>query len=130
LRLLLDTHYLIWLATDPRQLTAVERQQLDSSDEVLASPLSVWEVRLKWQARYASGARKLDVSPQAVVRIVAFLKFAWATPEPHILATPLVHPLAHRDPFDEILLVQAQAAGARLLSRDALLADHPLVLRL
>ena len=41
-------------------------------------------------------------------------------------ATQLEQPLAHKDPFDELLLVQAQTEGMRLLTRDTKLAAHPL----
>lgn len=41
-------------------------------------------------------------------------------------ATPLIIPIAHKDPFDEMLLVQAQQSGARLLTRDRPLLEHPL----
>ena len=40
-------------------------------------------------------------------------------------AAKLVQPLGHKDPFDELLLVQAQEEGMRFLTRDAKLADHP-----
>ena len=41
-------------------------------------------------------------------------------------AAVLTHPIGHRDPFDEVLLVQAQEEGMRLLTRDEKLAGHPL----
>ena len=41
-------------------------------------------------------------------------------------ARPLETPLPHRDPFDELLLVQAQEEGLKLLTRDRLLTGHPL----
>ncbi|KPF73709.1 hypothetical protein IP88_08575 [alpha proteobacterium AAP81b] len=130
MKLLLDTHYLIWLVDEPDRISIEERNLLTGGAGLLVSTFSLWEVRLKWQARHGSGVRKLNVSPQAVFDSVRFLGFDWLVPDPATLTLELTHPLAHRDPFDEILLVQAQAAGARLLSRDALLADHPLVLRL
>ena len=40
-------------------------------------------------------------------------------------AAELVHPLKHKDPFDELLLVQAQEEGLRLLTRDSKLGYHP-----
>ncbi len=43
--------------------------------------------------------------------------------------TPLDTPLAHTDPFDELLLVQAQVEGLRFLTRDSKLLDHPLAVR-
>jgi PIN domain nuclease of toxin-antitoxin system len=44
-------------------------------------------------------------------------------------ATPPREPLPHGDPFDEILLVQAQVEGLKLLTRDAKLVGHPLATR-
>lgn len=49
---------------------------------------------------------------------------------PQHAATELVPGLGHKDPFDELLLVQAQVEGLRLLTRDSKLLDHPLVARL
>ncbi len=47
---------------------------------------------------------------------------------PDQAAASLKHPTPHRDPFDEILLIQAQELGVRLLTRDRLLIGHPLAL--
>lgn len=44
-------------------------------------------------------------------------------------AAELIPPLTHKDPFDELLLVQAQEEGMRLLTRDAKLMGHPLATR-
>ena len=44
-------------------------------------------------------------------------------------ATPLREPISHGDPFDEILLVQAQVEGLKLLTRDARLLEHSLATR-
>ena len=130
MRLLLDTHYLIWLVGRPELLSSEEQALLAGDVALLASPLSVWEVRLKWQTRRGDGQRKLDVSPRQIIEAADFLGCDWLAVDAAVLGTPLDHPLPHRDPFDEMLLVQAQQAEAKLLSRDALLVGHPVVLTL
>ena len=129
MRVLLDTHILLWatLATD--RLRPGERACMDAaSDGIIVSTVALWELRLKWTTLHPSGECKGPASPQVVAAAVDAV--AWpilALNARHAIA-PLRHPLDHRDPFDELLMVQAQEEGCRLLTRDARLLGHPLAI--
>ena len=127
MKLLLDTHFALWFATDPEKLTAVERSLIDNND-LSVSAVSIWELRLKWQRRHASGERKGPIDPLKLLDVLRGRDVAIIALTPDQSAAPLLPPLAHRDPFDELLLTQAQQGGYRLLTRDAALASHPVAL--
>ena len=127
MRLLLDTHIAVWSALDPNVLTATERQWLASADtQLVLSAVAIWELRLKWHSFRISGARKGPIDPAAVVAFAKAIDWQLLPLTAAHAAAELAHPLDHKDPFDELLLVQAQEEGMRLLTRDAKLAGHPL----
>ena len=150
MRLLLDTSYLYDIMDKPGAFLKQERRILAARDtEFHVSSVSLWELRLKYNARHLSGDRKSRFSPEDVISALAdqevkFLPMtiAHAVKE---LSTPLPHKdpfdellqtigdgprqqaraLPHKDPFDELLLVQAQEEGLKLLTADRLLVGHP-----
>lgn len=129
--LLLDTHYVFALAGSPGSVSDRERRFLDEYPVPLfVSAVSIWEIRLKWHSLYRSGDRKGPASPEEVLSILATDDVAAFLPlTPLHAAIDLDIPLGHHDPFDDLLLVQAQAEGLKLLSRDRRLVGHPLVVR-
>lgn len=128
MRLLLDTHILLWAMVDPGLLSVREDRLLRTSGtEVHVSAVSIWEIRIKWNTFDRSGARKLETSPFAALAFVEEMGWNMIALTAAHAATVLAQSLAHKDPFDELLLVQAQEEGLRLLTRDRLLAGHPLV---
>ena len=126
-RILLDTSYLYGLMESPGRLSSVEQEFLsDQSVRLYVSAVSIWEMRLKYHARTPSGKRKSPFDPNNVVAMleeqgVIFLPMTGAH-----AARELETPISHRDPFDELLLVQAQEEGLRLLTADRELSGHPL----
>jgi PIN domain nuclease of toxin-antitoxin system len=125
-RLLLDTHIVIWAALDPDALTVAERSLMAEAETPLVlSAVAVWELRLKWHSFHVSGERKGSVDPAAVVAFAAAMSWEFLALTARHAAAELTQPLLHKDPFDELLLVQAQEEGMRLLTRDTKLADHP-----
>ena len=92
---------------------------------LVLSAVTVWELRLKWHSFHISGGRKGPVAPAAVVAFAKAMEWQFLPLTPHHTVTELIQPLEHKDPFDELLLVQAQEEGMRLLTRDAKLAGHP-----
>jgi len=128
LRLLLDTHIAIWAALDPDALSQGERGRMAAADTPLVlSAVAVWELRLKWHSFHISGARNGLVDPEAVVAFAVVMDWEFLSLTAHHAAAELAHPLRHKDPFDELLLVQAQEENMRLLTRDSKLAGHPFV---
>ena len=96
--------------------------------EFHVSAVSIWEMRLKHNARHPSGVRKSRFSPEDVMvaledQDVRFLPMTMLH-----AARALEKPFDHKDPFDELLLVQAREEGLRLLTRDRRLAGHPLAI--
>jgi PIN domain nuclease of toxin-antitoxin system len=128
LRLLLDTHIAIWAALDPDALTPSERRLMaEAATALVLSAVAVWELRLKWHSFHMSGLRKGPVDPASVVAFAAAMNWEPLPLTARHAAASLVQTLGHKDPFDELLLVQAQEEGMRLLTRDAKLVGHPYV---
>lgn len=127
MRILLDTSFLYDLMDRPGDLETWERRILSARrTQIYVSAVSIWEMRLKYRARYASGDRKSRFSP---VDVLAALKEQEVTFLPMTIrhaAQALKTPIDHKDPFDELLLVQAQEEGLRLLTADRSLIRHPL----
>ncbi len=90
------------------------------------SAVSIWEMRLKHNARHPSGTRKSRFSPDDVVAALEDQEVTFLPMSARHTARALEPPLDHKDPFDELLLVQAQEEGLRLLTADRRLAGHPL----
>ncbi len=126
MRLLLDTHIVIWAALDPNALSDAERRWMAEADAPLVlSAVAVWELQLKWHSFHISGERKGPVGPAAVVAFAAAMDWEFLPLTARHAAAELASPLEHKDPFDELLLVQVQEEGMRLLTRDAKLVGHP-----
>jgi PIN domain nuclease of toxin-antitoxin system len=127
---LLDTHYVFAIAGSPGRLTGTEMNFLAAwPDHFVVSAVSLWEMRLKWQALFASGDRKGPLDPTHALRILAGQNIEYLSLSAAHAATALREPIRHGDPFDEILLVQAQVEGLKLLTRDAKLVGHSLAMR-
>lgn len=130
MKLLLDTHILEWLANSPERLSLAESALLALEDtHILVSAVSIWELRIKWNSFHPSGDRKGNFDPVFAIDFAGHHGFELAPLSPGDCAAPLQPSMSHRDPFDEMLLVHAQQLGARLLTRDRHLADHPVAYR-
>ncbi len=92
------------------------------------SAVSIWEMRLKYRARHASGDRKSPYDPHDVVATLKERDVTFLPVEASHAARELETPIPHKDPFDEMLLVQAQEEGLRLLTEDRQLSGHPLAI--
>ncbi len=125
--LILDTHYVYAIVGAPGRLSRKETHVLaNSRDRFIVSAVSIWEIRIKWGALHASGVRKGPRSPDQVLELLSRRPVDFLDLKPSHAAAELAQRLAHHDPFDELLLAQAQCEGVRLLTRDAKLASHPL----
>ena len=124
MRILLDTSYLYDLMAAPGRLSEVERRFLSRpGTQIYVSTVSIWEMRLKRNARQRTGLRKSPFDPIAVLegQNVSFLPITVRH-----AARELDTPLEHKDSFNELLLVQAQEEGLKLLTIDQQMAGHPL----
>ncbi len=128
MKLLLDTHFVYAVTASMEGLSRAEKRFLEERRErLVVSAVSIWEMRLKWNARRRSGARKGPRDPEHALEILSDLELDFLPLMPVHGATPLETALEHADPFDELLVVQAQVEGMKLVSRDAQLEFHPLV---
>ena len=109
---LLDTHALLWWVTDDRRLSRRARSAIEGQD-ILVSVVSAWEIEIK------RGLGRLDADTHAILDEVSSTDgFAWLEIGPaHIAALADLPPL-HRDPFDRMLVAQAQLEHVVLVSRD------------
>jgi PIN domain nuclease of toxin-antitoxin system len=130
MRLLLDTHFLVWIGKEQDKINRAERALLAQPEsELLVSVLSLWELRIKWNLRDRQGRRKGVLDPDSALQLAIENDMQVESLEPEDPTLPLDPPLAHRDPFDEMLLVHAKRLDAKLLTRDRALIDHPLTYR-
>jgi PIN domain nuclease of toxin-antitoxin system len=117
-KLLLDTHAALWWLGDDERVGRDARRELsDTSNDVLLSAAVVWEVAIK---------RSLG-KLRAPSGFADALRGAGATMLPvsaeHAAAVEHL-PWHHRDPFDRLLVAQAEIEGASLVSRDEQLAAY------
>lgn len=116
----------VWAALEPEVLTDGERSRMISAEGPLVlSAVAVWELRLKWHSLHVSGQRKGPLGPAAVVAFATAVGWELLPLTSRHAAAELSFPIGHKDPFDELLLVQAQEEGMWLLTRDAKLLGHP-----
>ena len=127
MKLLLDTHLLLWAATAPQRLSA-EAQGLfnDPDNELYFSAVSIWEVAIK---------RGLD-RPDFQLDVRQFRRglvdngyIELPMSSLHAVAIDLL-PAVHRDPFDRMLVAQASVEGLPLFTSDVVLAQYTGLVRL
>jgi PIN domain nuclease of toxin-antitoxin system len=122
MRLLLDTHALIWWWTDDPRLSAAARQAvLDPSHEVLVSSASAWEIATKQRL----GKLGLPDAAGRLQELVAQDGFThWPITWKHGQRAG-GYRQDHRDPFDRMLAAQAELDELTLVTCDAALGEFP-----
>jgi PIN domain nuclease of toxin-antitoxin system len=127
MRLLLDTHLLVWAMGSPERLSAALAAMLqDPANTPVFSVASLWELVIK------QGLGKPDFRVEPALLRRALLDGGWQelpVQAHHALAVAAL-PLLHRDPFDRLLLAQASSDGLLLITADQQLAAYPGPVRL
>ncbi len=122
MKLLLDTHLLLWAAGSPSLLPSAARSLLeDPLNELLFSAASFWEIAIK------NGLGRSDFQVDARVLRRGLLDNGYqelAISSEHAVFIDSLPPL-HKDPFDRMLVAQATVEGIILLTADALVAQYP-----
>lgn len=122
MKLLLDTHLLLWAAHDPPRLPKAARVLIeDTENELLFSAASLWEITFKRSLE----RQDFQVDPRLLRR--ALLDNGYSElPITSEHAVNIDHlPPTHKDPFDRILTAQATVEGIVLLTNDGRLARYP-----
>ncbi len=122
MKLLLDTHLLLWAANEPKRLPKTARALIENlENEVLFSAASLWEIVIK------SSLGRQDFRVDARVLRRGLLDNGYTelpiTSEHAVNVDQL--PPTHKDPFDRILVAQAAVEGVILLTNDRKLLDYP-----
>ena len=122
MKLLPDTHLLLWLADGSPELPAAAQALMgDLDNDVVFSVASLWEVAIK----FALGRPEFQVDPRLLRRGLLDNGYAELTiTARHALATGAL-PSIHKDPFDRLLIAQATVEGITLLTVDATLLRYP-----
>ena len=117
MKLLLDTHALLWWWTDDPQLSMPARKAiLEESNSVLVSSASVWEISTKFRLGKLAIAEPALKQFRQLIEADGFdhLAISW---QHSLLAGSYSMP--HRDPFDRMLAAQSDIEKATLVTRDA-----------
>lgn len=126
MKLLLDTHLLLWAAGQPDRLSKAARELIDEKgSELIFSTASLWEIVIK----RSLGREDFKVDARLLRR--GLLDNAYdelPVASEHVLAIDTLPPL-HKDPFDRILIAQALVEGIILLTTDELVARYPAPVR-
>jgi PIN domain nuclease of toxin-antitoxin system len=117
MRVLLDTHLLLWALGSPLKLSADTRKLVDTS-EVYVSAASIWEISIK----AALGKLKADAAEVLAAIQPAGLGLLPITGEHAARVARL--PSHHKDPFDRILIAQALTEPMILLTNDKTLERY------
>lgn len=118
MRLLLDTHVLLWWLADDQRLGEAARAALaDATNRVWVSAVSIWEVRIKQRI----GKLELPPSFADAVASSGFDDLAFTSTHAHAVERLPDH---HRDPFDRALIAQAKIEDLTLVTADARLAAY------
>jgi PIN domain nuclease of toxin-antitoxin system len=126
LRVLLDTHVLLWALVTPRQLSKEIRGILEAADnEVMFSAASIWEIAIK------SGLRRMNfrVTPDEIAEAATTSGFAELPVRATAAAYVAKLPAHHRDPFDRLLIAQAITEPAVLYTADSQLEPYSELVR-
>lgn len=117
MRVLLDTHLLLWALAAPSKLPAAARKQIEAA-EVFVSAASIWEISIK------NALGKLEADPQDVLAAIAPAGFNLLPVSGEHAAKVRELPPHHRDPFDRMLVAQALTEPLTLLTNDDALRPY------
>ena len=118
MRLLLDTHLFLWALQEHSALTPSMRKAMDQADEVHVSAASIWEIAIK------ARLKKIRVDVDALSGAISAGGFEeLPVRAAHALGVATL-PLHHTDPFDRLLVAQANHEPLLLLTTDSQLAAY------
>lgn len=125
MRLLLDTHVILWMLTDDPILGSTVRDAIVEAEEVYWSTASLWEIGIK----HSLGRADFEMKAGWEKKIPAELQKSGIQRldvEPSHCGTVSTLPLHHRDPFDRMLVAQAISEDLTLVTRDPFVRAYPI----
>jgi PIN domain nuclease of toxin-antitoxin system len=122
MKLLLDTHLLLWAAAEPGRLSSsIVALLSDQANELVFSAASLWEIAIK----NALGREDFSVDARLLRRGLLDNGYReLPISSEHAVAIEALPPI-HKDPFDRILVAQATIEGITLLTSDSTVAQYP-----
>jgi len=121
MRILLDTHLLIWAVAEPARLDRETADDLeDTANEILFSAASIWEIAIKYRLSRPDFVHE----PNEIARAAQHTGFTELPVRAAAAALVATLPPLHRDPFDRLLIAQALAEPALLYTADVRLAPY------
>ncbi|HKX77943.1 MAG TPA: type II toxin-antitoxin system VapC family toxin [Novosphingobium sp.] len=122
MKLLLDTHLLIWAAGFPERLPVEARELIEDKDnDLFFSAASLWEVAIK----SALGREDFAVDARLLRRGLLDNDYReLPVASEHAVASDGLPPI-HKDPFDRLLIAQSTVEGIALLTADSLVSQYP-----
>ena len=122
MNLLLDSHIFIWMHNEPNKLsTKAAMEIVVLSNTLFLSIASIWEIQIKTQIGKLQLSIPLAelVKRQRQANMIEILPVSLS----HVLALDHL-PLHHKDPFDRLLIAQANLEDATLVSQDEILSSY------
>ena len=123
MRLLLDTHAFLWWITDDPRLSEKAREIMsDGKNQLFLSAASGWEIAIKAKLGKLKVSDNLEhfIPEQVALNAIENLPIVLS----HVLHVYTL-PDYHRDPFDRLLISQAQLEGLSILTVDSLISQYP-----
>ncbi|MGH6876217.1 MAG: type II toxin-antitoxin system VapC family toxin [Rhizomicrobium sp.] len=125
-RYLLDSHAFLWAKTDPGQIGPQALAEItDRTNRVYVSAAGLWELAIKSAAGKLAGLPRIaGQSSDALMEALRESGFDLLSIElPHVLIAARL-PLYHRDPFDRVMIAQAQQENLVVVTRDGMFARY------
>ncbi|MCM1183675.1 MAG: type II toxin-antitoxin system VapC family toxin [Roseburia sp.] len=122
MKLLIDTHYLLWMFMDTAKISGKIKKALISADnEVYYSQASLWEISIK----YSIGKLFLNgVTPEELYQEIENSFLVCKVLENQVLISSYHLPREHKDPFDRMIIWQAILGEMTLLSVDSKMSNY------
>ena len=126
MKILCDTHILIWFLTGDDKLSVKARAIIENEEnEIYFSLVSVWEISIK----HARKPEQMSLSPKRLIELCESQGFVeYPIERRHILTVDTlhrpIHTQEHHDPFDKLLLSQAKIDKLTFITHDSLIPDY------
>ena len=117
MRILLDTHAIIWAITDDKRLSSRAKEMISTAEEAYWSPLSLWEIAIKISTKKESFGLSADWH-SLIPTYLSENQFTRIDITAQHCAELAKLPFHHRDPFDRMLITTAQCEDLTIISRD------------